>query len=208
MKLVSYPTNKAIWMPLAVQSGNVVFHDGPIAARTLWCKHIIVIGATIRFAVTFMEPFLAKLVPALSAEKVLCVPRLLQSCHTFLEKKYKKRLSHRLQEQPPPYATYIQNRTITVGTTWTEQIMIIWFTIRKTVPFKKVTCTQLLVAMVTRKVLWMPGLAQSGDHLSNNWFVASVTTPLLGGIHPLTAHFGLQTAQHRIQLITTVRILL
>jgi hypothetical protein len=60
--------------------------------------------------------------------------------------------------------------------------------------------------MVARKVLRMPGLAQGGDHLTHNRFVAGIAAPLLGGVDSLTAHFGLQTAQHRVQLITTVRI--
>jgi len=75
-----------------------------------------------------------------------------------------------------------------------------------TVPFEKVACAQLLGTMVARKVLRMPGLAQGRDHLANNRFVTGITAPFLGGVDSLTAHFGLQTAQHRVQLITSVRI--
>lgn len=71
-------------MPLVVQSGNVVFHDGPIAAAALGREHIEVVVPAIRFAFALMEALLAELFAALGAEEVLGVPGLLQSSNTFL----------------------------------------------------------------------------------------------------------------------------
>jgi hypothetical protein len=202
----TYPTNEAIRVPLAVQSRYIVLHDGAIAAGTLGRKHVVVVGATVRFAVTFVEALLAELVATLGAEEVLRVPSFLQGGDTFLGTKKKDLNVKSAPWTTPKHATHIQNRTIAVGTSWREQIVIIRFTIGMTVPFEKVACAQLLVAMVARKVLRMPGLAQGRDHLADNWFVARIAAPLLGGVDALTAHFGLQTAQHRVQLITTVLI--
>lgn len=73
----NYPTNKTIGMPLRVQCRNVILHDGPIAAITFWRKHIKVIVATIRFAVTFMEALFAELLATLGTEEMFCVPSFL-----------------------------------------------------------------------------------------------------------------------------------
>lgn len=82
---VTHPAHEARRMPLRVQRGNIILHDGPVAAAALRRKHVKVVGATIRLAVPLMEPVLAKLLAALRTEKVLRVPGLLQSGHAFLK---------------------------------------------------------------------------------------------------------------------------
>lgn len=71
-------------MPLAVEGGNVVLHDRPVAPVALWCKHVEVIVATVRLTVALVEPVLAELLTALGAEKVLRMPRFLQRRYAFL----------------------------------------------------------------------------------------------------------------------------
>lgn len=83
----TYPADEAVRMPLRVQRWDVVLHNGTIATITLRREHLEVIVATIGFAVALMEAVFAKLLSALRAEEVLCVPCLVQSCHTFLQMK-------------------------------------------------------------------------------------------------------------------------
>lgn len=71
-------------MPLTVECGNVVFHDGTAASAAFGREHVEIIIATVWLAFAFMEALVSKLFPALSAEEMLSVPSLLQSCHTFL----------------------------------------------------------------------------------------------------------------------------
>lgn len=79
-----YPANKTVRMPLRIQCRNVILHDGPIAAIAFRRKHVKVIVATVRFAVTLMEAFFAELLAALGTKEMLRVPRFLQCSHTFL----------------------------------------------------------------------------------------------------------------------------
>lgn len=74
-------------MPLGVQSGNVVFHDGAVAAVALRREHVEVVGAAVRLAVALMEALFAELLAALGAEEVLCVPCLVQCGDAFLQRK-------------------------------------------------------------------------------------------------------------------------
>lgn len=69
--------------------------------------------------------------------------------------------------------------------------MVVWFAIRMTVALEEVPGAQLLATMVARKVLRMPGLAQRGDHLTDDRFVTSVAASLLGSGYSLAAHIGL-----------------
>lgn len=80
----TYSANEAIGMPLCVQSWDVVFHNGAIAASTFWCEHVEVIVAAVWFAIAFMESFFAELLAALGTEEMLCVPSFIQSSYTFL----------------------------------------------------------------------------------------------------------------------------
>lgn len=42
-KINTYPTSKALWMPLSVQSRNVVLHDWHATATTFGSKHLEII---------------------------------------------------------------------------------------------------------------------------------------------------------------------
>lgn len=82
---------------MRIQSGDIILHDGTIAAIAFGCKHLKVIVAAIGFAIPLMEAILAKLLATLGAKEMLRVPGLVQSGHTF-----------------------IQNGAIAVGATWTK----------------------------------------------------------------------------------------
>lgn len=71
-------------MPLAVERGDVIFHNRPIAGAAFWRKHIEIIIPTVGLALLLMETFLAELLPTLGAEEVLHMPSLFQSGHAFL----------------------------------------------------------------------------------------------------------------------------
>lgn len=86
----TYPAHETIRVPLAVQGGDVVLHDGPVASVALQREHIDVIVATVRFAVALVEPILTELLATLGAEKVLRVPGLLQCCDAFLFRRREK----------------------------------------------------------------------------------------------------------------------
>lgn len=74
-------------MPLAVERGNVILHDGPVAPVALGREHVEVVVAAVRLAVALVEPVLAKLLAALGTEEVLRVPGLLERRDAFLESK-------------------------------------------------------------------------------------------------------------------------
>ena len=87
--LKTYPANKAIGMPLTVQSRYIIFHNGSVTSPTLGCKHIKIIIPTVWFAISFMESFLTKLFPTLGTEKMFSVPSFFECSYTFLERKVK-----------------------------------------------------------------------------------------------------------------------
>lgn len=133
---------------------------------------------------------------------------------------------------------YIKNRPVAVSATRREQVMIIRFAVRMTFPLEEVPCTQLLVAVSTCEVFWMPRLAQCRYYLrskniiksrriSNHWtshwlkdydevdsylahdrFFAGAAASFLGCVDTLAAHVGLKIAEHRIQLILFQRLAL
>ena len=87
--LKTYPANKAIGMPLTVQSRDIILHDWPVTAPTFGCKHIKIIIPTVWFSISFMESFLTKLFPTLGTEKMFSVPCFFECSYTFLERKLK-----------------------------------------------------------------------------------------------------------------------
>lgn len=115
-----------------------------------------------------MEAIFAKLLAALSAEEVLCVPGFIQSRYTF-----------------------IQNGTITIGTARAEEVVVVLFAIGEAIAFEEVACAQFLVAVVAREMLRMPGLAQSSNDLAHNGFLTGVAAALLYSINTLTIHIRL-----------------
>lgn len=181
-------------MPLCVESRDVIFHDGSIAGTALGCEHVEVIVTAVGLSLSFVEAFFAKLFPALGAEEVLHVPRLLQSSHTFLQH-FSKVIERGCYER---CNTYIQDWTVTVSTSGTEQVMVVRFAVRFSIPFKEVTRSQLLGTVGTREVLRMPRLSQGGDDLSHDWLLAGVAASFLARVDSLAAHVCLQVAEHRI----------
>lgn len=165
-------------MPLAVQGGDIVLHDGPVATVTLRGEHVEVVVAAVRFTVALVESILAKLLAALGTEEVFCVPRFLQRGDTF-----------------------IQNRSIAVRAPWAEQIVIIGLTVRVAVALEEVPRAKLLVAVATGKVFRVPRFPEGRYHLSDDRFVAGIAAALLRCVHTLAAHVSGKIAEHRIELI-------
>ena len=184
-------------MPLCVKSRDVILHDGPIAGTALGCEHVEVIVAAVGLSLSFVEAFLAELFPALGAEEVLHVPRLLQSGHAFLQHFSKVIEGGRHGGRD----TYIQDRTVTVSTSGTEQVVVVRFAVRLPIPFEEVARPQLLGAVGAREVLRMPRLSQGGDDLPHDRLLAGVAASLLARVDPLPAHVRLQVAEHRIQVL-------
>lgn len=93
--------------------------------------------------------------------------------------------------RPRGGGTYIQNRTVTVSTSWTKQIVIIGLAIWETVTLKEIPRAQFLLAMIAGKVLRMPCLTQGSYHLPDNWLITGTATTLLLCIYTLTTHVRL-----------------
>lgn len=193
-------------MPLPIQRWNVVLHDRAIAPAALWRKHVKVIVPTIRFAVPLVESLLAKLLPALGAEEVLRVPRFFQRSHAFL--KERKNPSHvKIWKTKVPNLSsflYIQDGSVAVRASGTEQVVIIGLAVRVSVPLEEVPRTQLLVAVIASKVLRMPSFSKSRNHLADDRFLARVTAALLRCGYPLATHVRLQIAKHRVQVVVAL----
>jgi len=83
-------------MPLTVERRYIILHDSAVAAAALGREHIEVVFAAIGLAIPLVETLLAELLATLGAEKVLGVPGLLQSGHTFLEEKHFFRIRERI----------------------------------------------------------------------------------------------------------------
>lgn len=172
------PTDETVRVPLAVESRDVVLHDGPVAPVAFRCEHVEVVVAAVRLAVALVEPVLAELLAALGAEEVLGVPRFFQCRHTF-----------------------IQDRPITVGTAGTEEVVVVRLAVRVAIALEEVPRAELLVAVVAREVFRVPGLAERRDDLADDRLVAGVAAALLRGVHTLATHVGREVTEHRIELI-------
>ena len=71
-------------MPLTVESRDVALGDGRGTSFTFQSEHGQIVLLAVRLAVLLLESILAKLAAALGAEKVIRMPRLIQSRHAFL----------------------------------------------------------------------------------------------------------------------------
>lgn len=115
-----------------------------------------------------MEALLAELLAALGAEEVLRVPGLVQRRDAL-----------------------VQDGAVAVGAARAEEVVVVRLAVREAVALKEVAGAQLLAAVVARKVLRMPGLAQGGDHLADDRLLAGIAAALLYGIDSLATHIGL-----------------
>lgn len=188
-------------MPLSIESWDVIFHNSSIASAAFWCKHVKVVTSAVGFTITLMEALLAKLLTTLSTEEMFCMPSFLQSRHTFLQKKKRKTKKNLIK--PSLKASFylhilswsiphIENSSIAVSTAWTEEIVIVGFTIGMSIPLKEIPRTQFLIAVIARKMFRMPCLAQCRNHLPHNGFIATRAASLLCRCNTLTIHIGLQ----------------
>jgi hypothetical protein len=80
----TYPTDETIGMPLTVESRDVALGDGRGTSFTFQSEHGQIVLLAVRLAVLLLESILAKLAAALGAEKMIRMPRLIQSRHAFL----------------------------------------------------------------------------------------------------------------------------
>ncbi len=160
----TFPTHKALRVPLHIKSSDVVLHDCTMAAATLGGKHIKIVLFTVHLAVLLMEAPLTERLTALGAEEVLRVPGLIQGGHTF-----------------------IQDGAVAVGTPWREKILIIGLAERLAFPLKETLCTQFHLAVGTDEVLWVPRLAKSSHNLPYNLLLACATKPFGHRTDPLPA---------------------
>lgn len=135
-RLAAVPAHETLWVPLGVEGRDVVLHDGGVAARTLGGKHVVVVLAAVGLSVAFVEAFLAESIPALCAEEVLRVPRLVQGCYAF-----------------------VQDGSVAVSTSRREQIVVVGLAVRPALTLEEVLGAQLLVAMRACEVFRVPGLA-------------------------------------------------
>lgn len=172
----AFPADEAIRMPLCVQCGDVVLHNGFVASAAFWCEHIEVVGPAIGLAIALVEAILAELLATLGTEEVLSVPGLLQSCYAF-----------------------IQDRSIAVSASRRKEVVIIRLAVWPAVLLEEVPRAQLLGAMSASEVLRMPSAAQRCDHLSDDGFLASVAASLLGSLYSLSAHVCAQGSEHVIE---------
>ena len=72
----TYLTDKTLGMPLGIQRRDEVLHNGPVTAPASRSEHVKVVVAAIGLAVLLVETVVAERLPALSAEEVFRMPRL------------------------------------------------------------------------------------------------------------------------------------
>lgn len=97
--------------------------------------------------------------------------------------------------------TAILDRSVATGTSWTELVVIVLFTVGTSVPLKKVPVTKLRSTLTACIVLWMPHFAQSDDYLSDDGLSAMGTVSFRDRRDAmLTAVLAVQSAQHRVSV--------
>lgn len=134
--LLTVPAHEASRMPLSVQGGHVVLHDGTVAAAALGRKQVEVVVAAVRLAVLLVKAVLAELFAALGAEEVLRVPGLLECRHAF-----------------------IKDGAIAVRTSGGEQVVIVGFTVGAGISFEEVSGSQFLITVGANEMFRMPGFS-------------------------------------------------
>lgn len=150
-----------------------------------------------------MEAIVAELLTALGAEEVLGVPGLVQSCHAFLNGIKIKLISWQVI-QSFVIELYIQNWTVAVSATWTEEIVVISLAVGISIALEEVSGAQFLIAVIASEVLRVPCLAQCRDHLTDDRLVACVTAAFLHRVDSLTWHIRLKIAKHKLELIASL----
>lgn len=98
-------------------------------------------------------------------------------------------------------AIYIENGSVAIGTSRAKQIVVVGLAEGLAVALEKVARAQLLGAVGAGEVFRVPGLAQRGDHLSDNGLLAGAAAALLARVDTLATHVCLQVAEHRVQVV-------
>lgn len=96
---------------------------------------------------------------------------------------------------------YIENGSVAVGASGAEQIVVVGLAEGLAVALEKVARAQLLGAVGASEVFWVPGLAQRGDHLSDDGLLAGAAAALLARVDSLATHVCLQVAEHGVQVL-------
>lgn len=125
--------DEAVWMPLHVEGGDVVLSDGVAATSALGGELLEVAVLAVGAIILLMETIISKLFSTVCTKKVLRVPSLVQSRNTL-----------------------VQDRTLAVAAPGGEQMMVILFTVRFSIPFKEVPGAELLVAVAAVEMLRVP----------------------------------------------------
>lgn len=97
-----------------------------------------------------------------------------------------KESSIRIASQTFPSFNYIQDRPIAVSASRTEQIVVVSFAVWISIALEEVSRAELLIAVIARKVLRMPCLAECSDHLTDNRLIACIAAAFLHRIDSLS----------------------
>lgn len=107
--------------------------------------------------------------------------------------------------------THILNGTITVRTSRRKQIMVVVFAVRFSGPFEEVLVPDLIAAMATYVMFWVPHFAERNNDLKDVVYISLIypsdnglptrnAIPFRDGVNAVLVHVDLQIPQHRIQL--------
>lgn len=124
-----------------------------------------------------METLVTKQLPAARTAETFRVPSLTQSRNTF-----------------------VQYWSLTGSAPGTVERVVTVLTERFSVSLEEVLSAELLVTLVAGETLWVPGVAQGGDHLANYWLPTGSTHSLLLDFNPLFVHVLLKISQHHVQV--------
>jgi len=169
--------HEAAGVPLHVQRGDEVVGDGQVAAAALGGELVEVTGLAVGCVVLLVEPVVPKLLATGGAAEALGVEGLAESRDTL-----------------------VQDWLLAVATPWTEETVIVLLAIRLAVPLKEVLGAQFHVAMGATEVLRVPRVTEGGDHLPDDWFVASKADAFLFCFYSLFVHVLLQVSKHIIKV--------
>lgn len=171
----AFPAHEALRMPEGVEGRDVVLQDGPGTAATLGRKHVKVILPAVGLAIFLMEPFRTEEGATLGTEEVLGVPRSVKGCHHF-----------------------IQDGTVAVVAARREEVVIVLFTVRLSIPLKEVPGSDLLLAVGADEVLRVPRLPHGSHDLPGDGLLAGPADPFGNRGDPQFVQVGLQAPQHAV----------
>lgn len=146
---------EALGMPLGVDGRDKALHDGFVTTSTTRSKLLIVTLATKGLSILLVKSFSAKVLTTQCAEEMLGMPRPVKSSHHTLK-----------------------DRSITVGTSWSVQLIVVLLAVRAAIALVVSRVTQLNVAAGTGKVLRVPLSSQCLHHLVQDGLVAGRTHSL------------------------------